>query len=168
MKKISSIIFAIICLTALTRQLHAQGYKVAAGVKFGGYENGFSGKYFLDPNTALEGVLGIRDHGVVLTGLYELHQTAFGVKELKFYYGAGAHLGAIGSGIYQRYNGDDVTYNNSHVLLGVDGVIGLEYMIPKSPIAISLDLNPRAELGIGPYFDIAPGLGIKYMFMQGR
>ena len=136
----------------MSKKSTAQAYQIAAGVKFGGYENGFSGKYFLDPNTALEGVLGIRDHGVVITGLYELQQTAFGVNELKFYYGAGAHIGAIGSGIYQRYNGDDVTYNNSHILLGIDGVIGLEYMIPKSPIAISLDLNPRAELGIGPLF----------------
>ena len=164
--KFPGLVFLLVLSSIASRA--QSSYQVAAGVKFGGYENGFSAKYFLDPNTALEGVLGIRDHGVVLTGLYELHQTAFGVNELKFYYGAGAHLGAIGSGIYQRYNGSDVTYNNSHILLGVDGVIGLEYMIPRSPIAVSLDLNPRAELGIGPYFDIAPGLGIKYIFNIGR
>jgi hypothetical protein len=101
---------------------------------------------------------------VVITGLYEIHQEAFGVKELKFYYGAGAHIGAIGSGLYRRFNGDDEYYNSSHILLGVDGVLGLEYVIPQSPIAVSLDLNPRAELATGPFFDIAPGLGIKYTF----
>jgi hypothetical protein len=42
--------------------------------------------------------------------------------------------------------------------------LGLEYKIPTAPIAISLDLNPRAELATGPFFDIAPGLGLKYTF----
>jgi len=37
-------------------------------------------------------------------------------------------------------------------------------VIPKSPIALSLDLDPRAELATGPFFDIAPGLGVKYTF----
>jgi hypothetical protein len=49
-------------------------------------------------------------------------------------------------------------------LIGVDGVLGLEYVIPKSPIAVSLDLNPRVELAKEPFFDIAPGLGVKYTF----
>jgi len=115
-------------------------------------------------DVALEGIAGFRDHGLVITGLYEFHQEAFGVHELKFYYGAGAHIGAIGSGVYQRFNGDNQPYNRSSILLGVDGVLGLEYRIPKSPIAISLDLNPRAELATGPFFDIAPGLGLKYTF----
>jgi hypothetical protein len=37
-------------------------------------------------------------------------------------------------------------------------------VIPNSPIAVSLDLNPRLEIATGPFFDIAPGLGIKYTF----
>jgi hypothetical protein len=142
----------------------AQDYKVAAGLKFGGYENGISGKYFLDKDVALEGLLGFRQSGVVFTGLYELHQEAFNVPELKFYYGAGAHIGSVGSGTYRTFNGNDRIYNNAQLLLGADGVIGLEYLIPQSPIAVSLDLNPRIELATGPFFDIAPGLGIKYMF----
>jgi hypothetical protein len=152
-------------LIALTAKLaNAQDYKTALGVKFGGYENGFSVKYFPQNNVALEGVLGFRDGGVVVTGLYEIHQEAFGVPELKFYFGAGAHIGAIGSGVYHTFDGSNQTYNESHVLFGIDGVLGLEYIIPKSPIAISLDLNPRAELATGPFFDLAPGLGLKYTF----
>jgi hypothetical protein len=141
-----------------------QGYRTAAGLKFGGYEDGFAVKYFLDNTQSIEGVLGFRSHGVVITGLYELNMEAFGVHELKFYYGAGAHIGAVGSGTYQRFNGDNETFNKSQILLGIDGVIGLEYIIPKSPVAVSLDLNPRAELATGPFFDIAPGLGVKYTF----
>ena len=100
----------------------------------------------------------------MITGLYEVHQEAFGVRELKFYYGAGAHIGALSSGVYQTFDGVNETYNGSHILLGVDGVIGLEYRIPRAPIAISLDLNPRIELATGPFFDLAPGLGLKYTF----
>ena len=139
-------------------------YQIAAGVKFGGYENGLSGKYFFKENTAIEAILGFRNHGVVLTGLYEIHQVAFNVPALKFYYGFGAHIGGIGSGTYRRFNGDTYVYTNNQILLGADGVIGLEYKIPNAPIAVSLDLNPRIELATGPFMDIAPGLGIKYTF----
>jgi hypothetical protein len=141
----------------------SQDYKTAVGLKFGAYEDGISVKYFASPDISYEGVLGFRDHGVVVTGLYEINQEAFNVPALKFYYGFGAHIGAEGKGDYQRL-GNDEYYNSSHILLGADGVLGLEYVIPKSPIAVSLDLNPRIELATGPFFDIAPGLGIKYIF----
>jgi hypothetical protein len=164
MKKLLFSSSILVCILLLSERSSAQSYQTAVGLKFGGYENGISVKYFSTPDIALEGELGFRAHGVVITGLYEIHQEAFGVKELKFYYGAGAHLGAEGSGVYQTYDGSNETYNQSHILLGVDGVLGLEYKIPNSPIAVSLDLNPRVELATGPFFDIAPGLGLKYTF----
>jgi hypothetical protein len=164
MKKIIFYAFISVSFLLISKTSSAQDYKTAVGLKFGGYENGVAVKYFIMNDVALEGIAGFRDHGLVITGLYEFHQEAFGVHELKFYYGAGAHIGAIGSGVYQRFNGDNQPYNRSTILLGVDGVLGLEYKIPKSPIAISLDLNPRAELATGPFFDIAPGLGLKYTF----
>ena len=139
-------------------------YNFALGLKFGGYENGISGKYFMTDNTAIEGVLGFRSNGLVVSGLYELNTEAFNVPELKFYYGFGAHLGSVGAGTYQRFGGSAQVYHSSQILIGADGVIGLEYMIPQSPIAVSLDLNPRLELASGPFFDIAPGLGVKYFF----
>ena len=168
MKK--SLLFLFILASALLvrKQASAQtsnpNYQTAVGLKFGGYEDGVSIKYFTNNAVSLEGDLGFRAHGVVFTGLYEFNQVAFGVPELKFYYGAGAHIGAEGSGVYQTIGGQNETYNTAHILLGVDGVLGLEYVIPKSPIAISVDLNPRAELASGPFFDLAPALGLKYTF----
>ena len=158
------LIAALVVLTFFTStSLRAQSYQTAVGAKFGGYENGLSVKYFLHSDAALEGVLGFRSHAVVLTGLYELHQTAFDLADLKFYYGAGGHLGSI-NGDYQRFGSGNQTYTSSTLLLGLDGVLGLEYKIPEAPIAISLDLNPRLELATGPFFDLAPGLGLKYTF----
>jgi hypothetical protein len=163
MKKFTFVALLLISFLLLSKRSEAQDYKTAVGLKFGGFENGPSIKYFMNSNTALEGILGIRSHGLVITGLYELHQQAFDVPKLKFYYGFGAHVGSVGSGVYKRY-GNDNYYNNSHILLGADGVIGLEYKLPDAPIAFSLDLNPRLEVATGPFFDLAPGLGIKYTF----
>lgn len=164
MKNTTYILAVCIAFLFITTKSNAQDYKWAAGLKFGGYENGISGKYFMQSNVALEGILGFRNHGAVVTGLYEIHQPAFSVDKLKFYYGFGAHIGSVGTGPYRRFNGDDRIYNDPRLLLGADGVLGLEYIIPNSPIGVSLDLNPRVELATGPFFDIAPGLGLKYTF----
>ncbi|WP_426668995.1 hypothetical protein ACPPVU_22575 [Mucilaginibacter sp. McL0603] len=167
MKKTTNFLLILGVLLSICNSSKAQEYKpdyqYAIGLKFGGYENGISGKYFMDSNTSLEGLIGFRSNGLVFTGLYELNQQAFSTEGFRFYYGFGAHIGAIGAGYYKRY-GHDEFYNSSQILLGVDGVIGLEYVIPQSPIAVSLDLNPRLELATGPFFDLAPGLGIKYAF----
>ena len=171
MKKVFHLLLVISTFLLIGNQSNAQdatgykpNYQFAAGLKFGGYENGISGKYFMNGTTSLEGVLGFRSHGLVVTGLYEINQKAFNVDGFRFYYGFGAHVGAVGAGEYRRFNGDGEPFTSSHVLLGADGVLGLEYVIPESPIALSLDLNPRIELATGPFFDIAPGLGIKYTF----
>jgi hypothetical protein len=158
--------FAILStkVNAQSTSANSNDYQIAAGLKFGGYESGISGKYFINNNTALEGILGFRAKGVVFTGLYEIHQVVFNVPALKFYYGFGAHIGGVGKGEYNIFNRDPRIYANNQILFGVDGVIGLAYKIPKVPIALSLDLNPRIELATGPYVDIAPGLGIKYTF----
>ena len=168
MKNFTYALSILIAFLLVTTRSNAQtandNYTFSAGLKFGGYENGISGKYFIANNTAIEGVLGFRNSGVVITGLYELNQEAFSVPALKFYYGFGGHIGAIGNGYYRRFGGGSELYANNQILLGADGVIGLEYIIPNSPISVSLDLNPRIELATGPFFDIAPGLGVKYFF----
>ena len=140
-----------------------QDYKTAVGLKFGPFESGVSIKYFPTSDISYEGIIGFNNHGLVLTGLYELNQEAFNVPALKFYYGFGAHIGSEGKGEVDNFNGAKY-YNNNHILLGADGVVGLEYTFPNTPIAISLDLDPRIELASGPYFDLAPGIGLKYTF----
>jgi len=164
MKKATYTLLIIASFLFMAKRSSAQDYKLAVGLKFGGYENGISAKYFTDKETSLEGILGFRQNGLVITGLYETSMIAFNVPALKFYYGFGGHIGSIGQGTYRTFDGSDKTYNRPQLLLGGDAAIGLEYLIPQSPIAISLDLNPRVELASGPFFDIAPGLGLKYVF----
>lgn len=168
MKKILHIFFVLSVFVLISSRSSAQNYdpdyKIAAGLKFGGYENGLSVKYFMNDNTSLEGILGLRAHGLVISGLYEINQQIANIQGFRFYYGFGAHIGSVGAGYYKRFNGDSEYYNSSQILIGADGVLGLEYVIPNTPIAVSLDLNPRLELATGPFFDLAPGLGVKYTF----
>lgn len=162
MKKTLLLLVSAFTLLFVADSAKAQDYNTAVGLKFGGYENGISVKHFTNESNALEGILGFRRGGLVITGLYEIHQPAFNTQKLKFYYGFGAHAGSIGAGRYKKLGGDEV-FEDSKILIGADGVLGLEYVLPNSPIAFSLDLNPRVELA-GPFFDLAPGLGVKYTF----
>jgi hypothetical protein len=163
MKKTIYFIIAIAAFVITGKQAQAQdnSYRTAVGLKFGGYEIGPSIKWFYDNNQALEGVLGFRNGGAVVTGLYEMHVPIFNVDKLNFYYGGGFHLGSIGKGTYD--DGRRV-YTSGRVLVGFDAVIGAEYTIPNTPIAISVDLDPRLELATGSTFDLAPALGLKYAF----
>src|ERR1700761_714718 len=118
MKSAKYFLFLLGALLFVGKTTQAQDYKpdyqFAAGLKFGGYENGISGKYFMNPTTSLEGDIGIRsNHGLVVTGLYELNQKAFNIDGFKFYYGFGAHIGAVGAGYYHRFNGDNELYTSS-------------------------------------------------------
>ena len=74
MKNLLFSLLLIFSFLLVSRRAEAQDYQTAVGLKFGGYENGPSIKYFTNNAIALEGVIGFRSHGVVFTGLYEVHQ----------------------------------------------------------------------------------------------
>jgi hypothetical protein len=70
--------------------------------------------------------------------LYEIHTEPFNVNNLCFFYGFGGHLGS-----WQTVGGKswwDDTEN--HSVIGIDGIIGLEYSFLKVPFSISLDWKP--------------------------
>ncbi len=143
----------------------AQNYKTALGIRGGGYENGLTLKHFYRSNMAAEGILGFRPGVFVLTGLIEKHQTAFGEKQLQFYYGAGAHIGSIERGRrYRRFSGDDRFYDRNRLLIGADAIVGIEWSIPEIPFVLGVDLHPRLELATGPYLDLEPAASLRFTF----
>ncbi|WDF56248.1 hypothetical protein [Mucilaginibacter sp. KACC 22063] len=149
----------ILAITGLNAK--AQDYRTGVGVKFGPYEIGPSVKYFFDEKQAVEAILGFRNKGAVVTGLYEMHVPIFNVDKLKLFYGGGVHIGGIDKGYY---NDGRTYYDNRRLKFGFDGVVGVEYILPQTPISISVDLDPRLELATGTVFDVAPALGLKYTF----
>jgi hypothetical protein len=157
MRKKITILIAGLTLTLIN--IHSQrNYQTSAGLRIGS-SNGITVKHFLDASSAIEGILSTRWRGIIVFGMYEKHQTAFRIEEFNFFYGAGAHLG-----FWNEYDNhpwfDD---NVSHAVVGVDGIIGLEYTIPNIPFNISMDWKPAFNIVsyTGFWLDVV-GFSIRY------
>jgi hypothetical protein len=155
MKKITLItsFFLLFAIVSNAQEINTgSSYKTAIGVKvFDG--GGVSLKTFVKNNTALEGLLYFWNKGTRVTGLYEIHGDIAGAEGLKWYVGPGAHL---------------AFYNSNYccgAVIGVDGVLGLDYKIKGIPLNISFDWNPNVDFGSTNGFNAgAGGLGIRYTF----
>ncbi len=138
-------------------QIQAQDYNSAIGLR-GGLFSGVTLKHFINHSDAVEGLLVTRWEGVEITGLYEVHDMAFNVPGLNWYYGGGAHIG-----FYDENNVDN-RYDSASVL-GVDGILGIEYNFMDIPLNIGLDWKPSLNLlgGNSPWGD-GGALSIRYVF----
>ena len=158
---------------ALAQQTNAQlatnssSYSTAVGFR-AGETSGLTIKHFMGDQNALEGILGVWYHGFSATLLYERHSQAFSASGLNWYYGLGGHATMYSSNRYYHYHGRHRhdRYHSGSFGVGVDGVFGLEYKIPKAPIAFSLDVKPYFEVisSGGIWTSLDPGLGIKVTF----
>lgn len=136
-------------------------YKTAVGVKF--YPGaGITLKHFVKSNAALEGIGYFWKDGVRITGLYEFHGNISGAPGLKWYVGPGAHIGFWSN----RWRRDYPNYRSS--IVGIDGVLGLDYKFKGAPINMSVDWQPSFEFGdYGTYGGFSGnwgGFAIRYTF----
>ncbi len=140
---------------------NAQDYGTALGLRLG-YFNGVTVKHFVGEKAALEGILTTRWSGFNITGLYEIHNRAFDVDRLNWYYGFGGHIGF--------WDGRDVYWANDldmHTVIGIDGILGIEYNFEEVPINLSADWKPAFNIvGIenDPFWVDGGALSIRYMF----
>ncbi len=159
MKRVA-IIIVITAISLLSLSASAQQtYKTGLGLR-GGYPSGITAKHFLNNTSAVEGVLSFGWGGFGITGLYQLHNPIPDLPGFNWYYGGGAHLATA-----KENEGNPWTGNpEGKIFLGVDGVIGAEYVFNEAPISIGLDvlpiLNIVSELDI--WFNA--GLSIRYTF----
>lgn len=137
------IVFAIAFMAILfTSEVNAQSYATGIGLR-SGVSNGLTVKHFIQEDVALEGILHTRWNGLVITGLYEVHKNISEVRGLRWFYGGGAHIGS--------WNGNrnpswaDSNFNGATVI-GLDGIIGLDYIFTDAPINLSLDYKPAFNL----------------------
>jgi hypothetical protein len=163
--KVKSIfgVFAF-CLLA-TFGASAQTYNSALGVRVGG-TNSITFKHFYRNQMAWEGQLGIFGNGSSITGLVMQHGNAFQTAGLRYYAGGGLHL-AFYNGRNAYWPGRDIRYYDSNsVAVGVNGILGLEYVLRDAPIGFSIDLKPFVEMGPGGNvgFSPDPSVGIKFIF----
>jgi hypothetical protein len=156
MKKLILSLVTTICITAFS---YAQDYNNGIGLRAGLY-NGLTFKHFLGSKPAAEFLVSSRWSGFELTGLYEIHNRAFNVDRLKWYFGVGAHLGL--------YNGDNTNWGNTgtaYTIIGVDGILGLEYNFTELPINIGIDWKPAFNIiGYSKFWPDGGALSIRYIF----
>ena len=154
MKK--GIIIGLIALLCAASGL-SQDYKTAIGIR-GGFYNGLTIKHSLGGNAMIEGILTSRWKGFNVTGLYELHNST-NVNRLNWYVGAGAHLGF--------WNGSNVKWandNNGYTVIGIDGILGLEYNFEEVPFNVSLDWKPSMNLiGYKGFWGDGFALSLRYI-----
>jgi hypothetical protein len=156
MKKIILTLTLVIIVSTFAT---GQDYETGVGLRLG-TSIGVTAKHFVGQKSAFEGLLTSRWQGFEITGLYEIHNNAFDVDRLNWYFGFGAHLGF--------YNGDNTPWgeaNTNYVLLGIDGIIGIEYNFNDIPINLGLDWKPVFNLtGYTGFWGDALALSVRYYF----
>ena len=158
MKKIVITFLIVFCLVSIS---YSQDYKTGIGLR-AGFNQGLTVKHFITEKSALEFLLTTRWRGFEITGLYEIHNQFFDVERLKWYFGFGAHIGF--------WNGD-YTYNRwgergtSYTVVGIDGILGLEYSFREVPINLGLDWKPAFNfVGYSGFWGDGGALSIRYIF----
>ena len=149
----------LILFMSIVTLVSAQEYQTGVGLR-GGLSSGLTVKHFVSDKAAFEGILSTRWQGFDITGLYEVHNIAFEVDRLKWYYGGGAHIGF--------WNGDNVHWGDpgtSYTVIGIDGILGIEYSFSEAPINIGVDWKPAINLvGYTGFWGDGGALSIRYIF----
>jgi hypothetical protein len=152
------IVLTVILALSIMALATAQDYKTGVGLR-AGLSQGLTIKHFVGEKAAFEGLLATRWSGVEITGLYEIHNQAFEVDHLNWYYGAGAHIG------FWDGNNSWGTANTSYTVIGIDGILGIEYNFSEAPINIGLDWKPMLNLvGYSGFWADGGALSIRYIF----
>lgn len=143
---------------AYAQEAQAQ-YTTGIGLR-AGVSNGLTVKHFISNDAALEGILHTRWGGFVITGLYEVHKDISDVKGLMWFFGGGAHLGSWNAGSNRPW-GDR---NRSETVVGLSGIIGLDYAFADVPIGLSLDWKPTFNFSGQRYWGDEVALSIRFIF----
>ena len=154
----------LILLMSSTSLLYAQDYTTSLGVRIGGWENGVTLKHMLGDGGALEAILSSRYRGYNIAGLYEIQNEIPDVDGLYWYVGGGAHVGQYNSRYYTVYN---TTTNRNYTVIGIDGILGVEYVFEDYPFNVSLDWKPVFNLinaGNYPFWGDSGALSVRYIF----
>ena len=161
MKILFKIFMVAVVFVVLIPQAQAQENQKQAGFRFGN-TTGFSGRIITENNFAFEGILGFRNGGVQLYGLFEARKPLYlnRLDNTFLYFGGGAHIGFVRwdpyDHTYDPYNGNPYYHDNHNdwhtgAAFGLDGIIGMEYSFTSAPISLAVDFKPFFEM-YGPFY----------------
>jgi hypothetical protein len=155
MKKI--ILLSLFVIAAFVHG-NAQDYNTGIGLR-AGFFSGLTVKHFINQSHAIEGILSSRWEGIDLSGMYEIHQLAFNAPGLNWYYGVGAHIG-FWDGNNGNWDDDD-----DHSVVGISGILGIEYSFRNAPINIGIDWKPVLNvIGDSDFWADGGAISIRYIF----
>ncbi len=137
MKKITFISLFLLSAMIVTAQKNDGTYNWAVGFKY--TPTAISVKHYTYRGDAIEFLLSKHELGTRLTTLLELCPKLNKSGSIRGILGVGGHIGIW----------DDGVKKNSYIknpIVGLDGIVGIEYKIPKAPIAFQLDYQPGIDL----------------------
>jgi hypothetical protein len=160
--------FILLCLllvvTTQVKLIFAQEYDASIGVR-AGLNPGITGKIFFARHSvfktmgALEGIAAIRFKGFSVTGLYEFHTEVFDTRGLYLFFGGGIHVA--------YWNSDEVFWETDNsgmqTYAGLDGIIGLEYVIQDFPATLGMDWKPNLNI-IGDNVGIIDDIAVSFRY----
>ena len=124
----------------------AQYYDQSVGLRLGN-TSGVTYKNFLTEREAMEIMVSGRNHGIQLTGLYQVYKPLNLGDDFFLYYGGGAHVGSERwPEPYDAYPPAPVNPELQHneFVMGVDGILGVEYR-SRTPLTFGLDIKPYLQ-----------------------
>jgi hypothetical protein len=153
--------FCVFVLLGFVAQISMaqQTYNTGLGLR-GGYPSGITLKQFLSKNTAAEGVLSFGWGGFGVTGLYQIHNIIPEAPGFTWYYGGGGHIATAKTDRNSPFSGGI----GGELYLGLDGILGVEYVFADAPLSISVDILPILNIinEVGVWFNT--GLSLRYTF----
>ncbi len=162
-KALLALMIVAFCFTV--EQISAQ-YLTAIGVRAGS-STGLTAIQYFSPKSrgAADFHVATKYHGILITGLYELHSKNHNenieLANVGFFIGIGGHFGSFKGKDYGMGNKKTV------VALGVDATAGVEWKIPGAPLLLSLDLRPYYEWvkDVSKPLDFLDyGISLRYVF----
>ena len=153
--------FAFLVGICLSTACISQDYNTGIGLRAGFY-NGLTIKHFANEKVAIEGIFSSRWRGFEITGLYEVHNVAFDTQRLKWFFGFGGHVGFWdGDHTHEQWGERGETYT----VIGIDGILGLEYSFELIPFNIGLDWKPAYNVfGYEGFWADGSAFSLRYTF----
>jgi hypothetical protein len=152
MKKVLLLLTGLLLSFGFSYKAQAQGSRTGLGLRLSPDGAGFTGKFFVDRNLAVEaqlnaggvfgGVFGGEGESITAAGLLEYH-IPLPDPSWRVFFGGGAHIGSWDRG--RRYR-EGRWEDNDEFIFGIDGIGGVEYVFKRVPIGLSADFKPAINL----------------------
>jgi hypothetical protein len=114
----------------------------------------YNQQHFLNSKTAIEGSIGGGTNTLWLQGLYELN---FSLEQgLNWYAGGGANVG------FYSFKNTITNERTSNMILGLNGIVGIEYTFEDFPLNVALDTGPNLRIINSFGFGWGAGIAVRY------